>query len=390
MRLTTVRARLTALYAGLFTATTTTVLVAVNLLLPPKIGGEVRLVHPAGDVPPGALPPAGESIRLGPGGAESGHALQIAVREHQWTATWIAAAALAVLSALVGWWVAGRVLRPVHRITATARRLSLSNLHERIALAGPQDELRELADTFDEMLDRLERAADSQRRFAANASHELRTPLAVQRVAIEVGLADPTPEKVARIRRELLDTNLRTERLIEGLMTLARGERSPEEPSLVDLAELAYEAADQHRDVAAAAGVTVRLDLVPVETVGDPVMITRLIGNLVHNGIRYNHEGGRVTVRTSPVHGVTVSNTGPPVPAERVGELFEPFRRSGAPRTGTGPSAGLGLSIVSAISEAHRAALRAEAGPEGGLTVAVRFPAATAVGPPRGRTGEGP
>lgn len=366
-RLTTIRARLTALYAGLFTAATTTVLVAVTFLLPPKLDGGVQVARPG--VPPSDVSPP--PVALKDGAAE---ALDIAVRDDQWTATWVAAAVLAVVSAVVGWWVAGRVLRPVHRITATARRLSLANLGERIALTGPQDELRELADTFDAMLDRLERAADSQRRFAANASHELRTPLAVQRVAIEVGLADPSPAKVARIREDLLAANLRTERLIEGLMTLARGERGPDHPERVDLSELAYEAVEQHRDIAAAAGVTLDVGLAPAAAFGDPVLITRLIGNLVHNGIRYNHAGGRVTLRTAPTSGVTVDNTGPQVPADLVAGLFEPFRRLGAPRTGTGPSAGLGLSIVAAIGEAHGATLRADANPDGGLAVNVQFP----------------
>ncbi|WP_285486994.1 sensor histidine kinase [Amycolatopsis taiwanensis] len=374
-KFTTVRARLTALYAGLFIATTTTVMVAVNLLLE-------RIVGPPG-LPKGGdlIPPSGGFI------APDGHdvpqkAVEIAVHQYQWTVTWVAATALAVIGAFAGWWLAGRALRPVHHITETAKRLSLSTLHERIALDGPRDELRELADTFDAMLDRLERAADNQRRFAANASHELRTPLAIQRAAIEIGLENPSQEQLARMRGELLEANLRTERLIESLLTLAQGERSPDNPELLDLAAVAHDAAEQHEALATTAGVTIDLDLRSVPAMGDSVMLTRLIGNLIHNGIRYNHPGGRVGVRTSPDAGVVVTNTGPPVPAERLPELFEPFRRLHAPRVGTGRSAGLGLSIVSAIAEAHRAVVDARANADGGLAITVRLPAVPASAPP--------
>ncbi|MFD0638887.1 sensor histidine kinase [Catenulispora yoronensis] len=296
------------------------------------------------------------------------------VLAYQWTATWIVVALLAVTGATTGWWLAGRVLRPVHRITATARRLSLSNLHERIALTGPMDELRELADTFDAMLDRLERAADSQRRFVANASHELRTPLAIQRAAIEIGLQDAAPEQVARMRTELLRTTARTERLIDGLMILAQGERAPDAPEPVDLAVLARDATDQQRPAATAAGVALTLALHPAPTAGDPVLLTRLAANLVENAIRHNHPGGTVRVHTSPDATLTVTNTGPDVPPDRVPDLFEPFRRLHPPRTGPVRGAGLGLSIVAAVAQAHGAQVRAAANVGGGLTVSVALP----------------
>ncbi|WP_380282167.1 sensor histidine kinase [Kitasatospora purpeofusca] len=299
------------------------------------------------------------------------------VLRHQWTVTWIAIALLAVTGSAVGWWLSGRVLRPVHRITATARRLSLSNLHERIALDGPQDELRELADTFDEMLGRLERAADGQRRFAANASHELRTPLAIQRAAIEIGLQDPSPEQVARMRVELLQATARTERLIDGLMILAQGERGPEQSDPVDLADIARDAADQHHRGATDAGVTLALDLHPAPSTGDPVLLTRLAANLIDNAIRHNHPEGSVLIRTSPDSVLTVTNTGPHVPADRVPELFEPFRRLHSPRTGSAQGAGLGLSIVAAIAQSHGAEVHATPNAEGGLTVSVTLPRRT-------------
>jgi signal transduction histidine kinase len=305
--------------------------------------------------------------------------LGASVLAYQWNITWIAVAVLAVVGVVAGWLLAGRLLRPVHRITATARRLSLSTLHERIALTGPRDELRELADTFDAMLDRLERAADSQRRFAANASHELRTPLAIQRAAIEIGLHDPSPDQLARMRRELLQANERTERLIDGLLALAQGERGLERREPVNLADLADEVADQHRPMAVENGVEIDLDLEAVTVTGDPVLLTRLVANLLHNAIRHNHPGGAVRVRTSATTGLTVTNTGPRIPADRVPELFEPFRRPHPPRTGPSEGAGLGLSIVAAIADAHHAHVDASPNPDGGLTVTVALPTSGAV-----------
>ncbi|NUT53313.1 MAG: HAMP domain-containing histidine kinase [Saccharothrix sp.] len=345
-------------------------MIAVNMLLARAVdqkAGTLKAVSITPDPPPAPGPPQ-------PGGLDPDavDALRTTVKDYQWTVTWIAAGVLAVVGGVAGWWLAGRVLRPVHRITATAKRLSLSNLNERIALTGPHDELREIADTFDAMLDRLERAADNQRRFAANASHELRTPLAIQRAAIEIGLDAPSPEQLAGMRTELLEANLRTEQLIDGLMTLAQGEQGPETVEAVDLAELAAEAAEQHRPVAEQSGVHLVLDLAPAPTTGDPVMLTRLIGNLVHNAIRYNYPGGQVAVRTTRKASVTVGNTGPHVPADRIPELFEPFRRLHAPRTGTANGAGLGLSIVAAIAASHRATVDARPNDNGGLTIDVR------------------
>ncbi|MFF3501830.1 sensor histidine kinase [Streptomyces sp. NPDC003247] len=383
-RLSTVRARLTALYAALFVATSTAVLIAVDLLAQRLFEHKAGSLAAARPDTPGATASAGPpAVPAGQGSSGAGlpdHPTtaagdaQIAVESYHWLLIWVAVAVLAVVGAAVGWWLAGRVLRPVHRITATARRLSLSDLHERIALTGPPDELRELADTFDAMLERLERAADSQRRFAANASHELRTPLAIQRAAIEIGLDDPTPAQLARTRAELLRSNVRTERLIEGLLALAEGRHGPERREPVDLRDLAHEVADQHRGAADEAGVTLDRVLQPTLVLGDPVLLTRLIANLVHNAIRHNHPGGSVRIRTSPAAGLSVSNTGPRIPADRVPELFEPFRRLHPPRTGPAQGAGLGLSIVAAVADAHQARVDARPRPGGGLTVTVTLP----------------
>jgi len=383
-RQSTVRTRLTALYAGLFLVTSTGLLVTVNLLLNRVVERQVEITmrgpvqqtfgpYPAGQGITSKYDPKLEAIKKAAAAQEQAQDVGAKVLAYQWTVTWIAVAALAVVGVVAGWWLAGRVLRPLQVITATARRLSLTNLDERIALSG-RGELRELADTFDAMLGRLERAAESQRRFVANASHELRTPLAIQRAAIEIGLENPSLEQIGTTREWLLQANLRTERLIDGLLLLAQGERGLEAREPVDFDRLVAEVVDHHREEADAAGVGLELDLEPVTVGGDPVLLARLAGNLVHNAIKYNHRGGKVLVRVSPTAGLTVGNTGPRVPSEHVPDLFEPFRRLDRQRTGQPDGAGLGLSIVAAISEAHDAELSAAANAGGGLTISVALP----------------
>ena len=260
----TVRVRLTALYGGLFLVTTTAVLVIVNLLLKRVLDRKVTMIAisskdgaPLPDEVP--RPPVPfvmfqrKPVSLPVGSpARTAADLRDTVLNYQWGVTVIVMVVLACVAVFSGWWLAGRVLRPLHRITATARRLSLSNLDERIALAGPRDELKELADTFDAMLGRLERAVESQRRFIANASHELRTPLAIQRAAIQIGLADASPDQVDRMRTELLAANRRSERLIDGLLMLARGERGLDAREPVRLDEVAREAVEPLQEMATA------------------------------------------------------------------------------------------------------------------------------------------
>ncbi|WP_405953762.1 sensor histidine kinase [Streptomyces phaeochromogenes] len=280
---------------------------------------------------------------------------------------------MAVLAGLLGRWLAGRALGPVAAMTDATRRISEQNLHQRLALTGPDDELQRLADTFDTMLDRLEKSFESQRRFVANASHELRTPLAVQRTSLEVGLADPLPEGLADVREDLLTANREAERLINALLLLARSDRGLDETEPVDLsaaarlvaAELAPQAKSEQVDVEVSAD---RQLTVP----GDPVLLRHLLTNLVRNAIQYNHPGGRVRVRLDG-RTLTVTNTGPPVPADRVPDLFEPFRRLAQDRVGT-TGHGLGLAIVRSIAEAHGTEATAEPGQAGGLAVTVRFP----------------
>ncbi|MEU6766834.1 ATP-binding protein [Streptomyces sp. NPDC046853] len=283
----------------------------------------------------------------------------------------------AALSILLAWWMAGRVLHPVAVITGTARRLSGENLHERIALDAPPGELKQLADTFDEMLGRIEQLVSAQQRFAANAAHELRTPLAVQRAAAEIGLAgEPDPGQVARIRTKLISVADDSEHLIEGLLLLATSERGLERREPVALDVIADAVAEGLAGRAAERDVTLSLRAEPLTVDGDGVLLDRLVHNLVANAVDYNVKGGRVEVRTGP-GGIEVTNTGPVVPPETVPHLFEPFRRLRERTHARGEGAGLGLSIVAAIARAHGAQATAEANGEGGgLSVRVRFPTA--------------
>ncbi len=297
--------------------------------------------------------------------------------------------ALAITTAAAvafAWMIAGRVLRPLRRITETAHRVAERSLHERIALAGPPDELKELADTFDAMLERLDRAFDSQRRFVANASHEMRTPLAINRTLLEVALAygDRTPELQA-LHTTLLATNERSERMVDGLLTLARSENRAIRRRPVDLADAAAYAVELTAAEAGAAGITLEAVPDPAPTTGDPALLERLALNLVQNGIRHNRADGWVHVTTGagPAPGwveLTVANTGPEIPPYDVDELFEPFRRQHGRRNADDRGAGLGLSIVRSVARTHGGEAQATPRAGGGLVVRVRLPVAD--GPP--------
>ncbi|MET9372808.1 ATP-binding protein [Streptomyces sp. NPDC002992] len=322
-----------------------------------------------GPVPPGTFPREPFAItRTVSDAAES------AALERLLTVSVTVLAVYALLSVVVAWWVAGRVLRPVAVITETARRLSGENLHERIALDGPPGELKRLADTFDGMLGRMERLVSAQQRFAANAAHELRTPVAVQRAAAEIGLAgEPSPERVARIRAKLIEVADDSERIIEGLLLLAASDQGLRERRPVAVHEVAREAVDALAGEAAERGVTVSVRARPLTVDGDAALLDRLVHNLVANGVRHNVPDGRVEVRTGPDIGIEVTNTGPEVPPETVPLLFEPFRRLTERSHAPGGGAGLGLSIVESVARAHGATTRATANEGGGLTVRVRF-----------------
>ncbi|WP_245919547.1 sensor histidine kinase [Actinomadura mexicana] len=287
---------------------------------------------------------------------------------------------LGVLAVVIGYVVAGRMLRPLHTVTATARRLSESNLHERIALDGPQDEIKDLADTFDRMLDRLNRAFDAQRRFVANASHELRTPLTINRTVLEVALASRrSPPETRALADVLLGNTARHERLIEGLLLLARSEREPATRAGTPLRDVVRSALDQLDGQVEEAGVDVEARLGPAAVTGDPVLLERCAVNLLENAVKYNVGDGRVWVRTGVRDGeafLQVVNTGRPVPSYEVATIFEPFRRLRADRTGSRDGAGLGLSIVRAVVAAHGGAIDTVPRPDGGLSITVRLPVA--------------
>jgi signal transduction histidine kinase len=289
----------------------------------------------------------------------------------------------------LGWIISGRVLAPLHQVTATARRIAAApmaerGLHERIALAGRQDEVKELADTFDTMVERLDHSFDGQRRFVANASHELRTPLTLNRALVELAMHRRTASPdVKELGESLLEINARHERLISGLLLLARAEHEIADRSPVDLADVVSHVVSQVTPEAEAAKVAVREATFPAPTSGDATLLERLVLNLVENGIRYNLDDGtgwvRVTCGTASGGQVmvTVSNTGPAVPPYDVPELFKPFRRLNADRLVTGRSAGLGLSIVRSVAQAHGGDVVARPRDDGGLEVTAYLPHAT-------------
>ncbi|MGC2997507.1 sensor histidine kinase [Streptomyces sp. G35A] len=286
---------------------------------------------------------------------------------------------LAIIAFAFGYAMAGRVLSPLGRITRTARAVAGSDLSRRIELDGPDDELKELADTFDDMLERLQRAFTAQQRFVGNASHELRTPLAINRTLLEVHLSDPgAPVELQQLGKTLLATNERSEQLVEGLLLLARSDNQIVERKPVDLAEVASQAVDQVHAEAEAKGVEIRGRREPAVVQGNGVLLERVALNLVQNAVRYNvPEDGWVEVTTEVQHGqavLVVSNTGPVVPAYEIDNLFEPFRRLRTERTGSDKGVGLGLSIVRSVARAHGGHIYAQPREGGGLVMRVTLP----------------
>jgi signal transduction histidine kinase len=288
----------------------------------------------------------------------------------------IALALMALISFWLGWLVAGRALRPLRTITNAAREISASDLHRRLALSGPDDELKELAGTFDGLLARLEASFEAQRRFVANASHELRTPLTLERALVEVALADTdaTTESLRETLEQVLAASRQQEQLIEALLMLSRSQRGLDHHRPVDLAAIAGDAVEGIGD-----DILAEAELEPAETRGDPALVERLVANLVGNAVRHNVDRGWVFVSTSTRKGkavLSVSNSGPVVPPEELERLFQPFQRLDGRREAGRDGLGLGLSIVEAIATAHGAEVVVRARRDGGLDVEVSFPAA--------------
>lgn len=294
--------------------------------------------------------------------------------------TFVALAIATLISILAGWWVAGRMLRPVKEISGVARRLSASTLHERIALQGPQDELRDLADTFDAMLVRLERAFTAQRDFVANASHELRTPLAIMRTELDVTLADPEvdAEELRRMATTIREAIARSEDLIDGLLLLAESDELAErEP--VDLGALARAVTARYEEKARARGLAVRLDVRAAPVLGESALLERLVDNLVANAVRYAGAGAGIEVTVAEDAGrsrLVVANGGEVIDEAELPRLFERFYRRDRSRSRRDGGSGLGLAIVAAIAEAHGGTVEAAAPATGGLVMTVRLPSA--------------
>lgn len=298
---------------------------------------------------------------------------------------------LAVVSLALGWLIAGRLLRPLRLITASAREISATNLSRRLNLGERRrrDEFTELGETLDGLFGRLQASFDSQRHFVANASHELRTPLTAERALLQVALADPAADTgtLRAACEQVLALGQRTEGLIDALLTLASGEQGIERREPFDLAELTGKIVASRRDEAARRDVRVETALEAAPTTGDPRLAESLIANLVDNALRHNQPGGWVSVSTGTGTGtggdtgtggrpvLSVRNTGPLIPAGDVDRLFQPFRRLGDQRVSRAAEGhGLGLAIVAAIARAHDAVLTARARPEGGLDIDVDFP----------------
>ncbi|MGA2009832.1 MAG: HAMP domain-containing sensor histidine kinase [Solirubrobacteraceae bacterium] len=392
----TARLRLTVLYTGLFLLSGTAALAIVYAVSAenPRIAiavgpvgavgsrlqalraqvRAVRSAEPSAPAPPVIFPHL-RDVALEQRSADLDHLLEV---------SGIALGLTALVSAVLGWFAAGRVLAPVREITATARTISAGSLHQRLALSGPEDEFKALGDTLDELLARLEAAFEAQRRFVANASHELRTPLTLERVLLQVALSDPDAgvESLRATCEELLAAGAQQERLLEALLTLASSERGLERRESLDLAGLAEQALRTPRPEIGLLSLEVRSSLEPATTLGDPALLQRLIANLLDNAVDYNVPDGHVTVATAAGAGralLTVTNTGSPIDADQVERLFEPFQRLDPHRGGEADGHhGLGLSIVRAIAAAHDAELSAQARDGGGLTVTVRFPVAPA------------
>jgi signal transduction histidine kinase len=396
----TLRLRLTALYGALFTGSGAILLgltyllvrrsTANRFLIKDGTSGQLRVPNANGglytgnDVPP-QLRGVAERLQ-----AQAAH--QHATELHQLLVqSGFALGIMVVISIVLGWLMAGRALRPLRKMTATAREISARNLHERLAIEGPRDELKDLADTVDGLLGRLETSFDAQRRFVANAAHELRTPLTLEHALLEETLGDraATLASTRATLQRLLSISEQQAGLLEALLTLASSERGLDRREPFDLSNLTRKLLRGLRPEIDRLGLRIEPRLARAPARGDPALVERLVANLLDNALRHNLPGGRVEVATGTSAGqarLSVVNTGPAIPPEQVDRLFEPFQRLGDRTIRDDGHHGLGLSIVRAIATAHEATLTAAARPEGGLVVEARFPYA----PRTGRSGRPP
>jgi signal transduction histidine kinase len=390
----TARLRLTVLYGALFTAAAAAVLGVTFWLFQRATAGAVfssnnhfapayRGIRCLVAAPP---PPGIREVQLPPGcrlllrnqiaALHRLHSIDLHTLVIQ---SAFALAVMAGLAVALGWLVAGRVLRPLRTITATARRISATSLHERLIADGPGDEFTELAGTLNDLLARLQASFTAQRHFVASASHELRTPLTLDRTLLQVALRDAgaTVEQWRCTGREVLESGQQQERLLEALLTLATSEAGLARREPVDLAEVADASLLSASSQIQGQRLRVTASADPAPVLGDPDLIERLVANLLDNAVRHNVSGGTVELTTGTSDGravLSVASGGPAIPPAEVDRLFQPFQRLDTARTSNGTGHGLGLSIVAAIATAHDATLSAHAPPEGGLHIEVSFP----------------
>ena len=410
---TTVRWRLTLLYGGMFLVCGATLLAVTYELVSHGITGGVGIeLHgrPGGKrLPPGRggtvplpntvtlpnVPPAVVRIINSSAGQEFMRLVetqqQVSELHQLEIESGVALAIVTVLSLGLGWVIAGRVLRPLRTITTATQRISEQNLHERLALGGPPDELRRLADTIDGLLARLEAAFEAQRRFVANASHELRTPLTTMRTALDVALAKPQLSSQPPVKA--LDASLRedldqADRLLESFLVLARAQHGAlGEETSVSLAQIVGDALASRSEAIAARQIELQRTVAPASVEGSETLLARMVDNLIDNAVRHNLPGGLINVTCEADRDkarLVVESAGSVLNEAAVAQLAEPFRRLGPERTGSQNGHGLGLSIVAAIAVAHGGKLRLYARAHGGLGAEITLPVASDLRPASG------
>jgi signal transduction histidine kinase len=367
----TLRIRLALLYAALFCVSAVALAAVAVIFRPDFLGGTCSAA---------VRRPSGQLSRSCQQGQSIASIMGTVAHDMSQNPAGVAMVAVTVVLAVgVGWLVAGRLVRPLRAITASARDISASNLHRRLGLRGQDEEFAELGETLDDLFARLEATFESQRHFIANASHELRTPLSAGRALLQVAIADPEAS-VATLRatcEELVELSDQQERLIAALLTLASSQRGLAQPQPLDLADIAQKVVLARQHEAERHGIRLRAVLAAAPATGDPSLAESLVTNLVDNAIRHNRPGGQAEISTALTDEgaiITVGNTGTLIPPDVVDDLFQPFRQLGTQRTRHGEGHGLGLAIVRAIADAHGAALTASPRSQGGLDIAVAFP----------------